>query len=75
MSIPDGEGGVLTVSCDVAKESKPPVGCKAVEWRLLTNRTATGFAGAVELIKWYRCRSAIEIFFNVLKNGCHIAAL
>ena len=75
VEIPDGIDGVLRVTCVVAKEMNPPKGAKAVEWRLLTNRTAATFAEAAELIDWYRCRWEIEIFFNVLKNGCKVEAL
>lgn len=75
IDIPDGVGGLLGVTCVVAKEMNPPTGCKAVEWRLLTNRTVADFAAAGELIDWYRCRWEIEIFFNVLKNGCRVEAL
>jgi hypothetical protein len=75
MDIPDGAGGLLNVTCVVAKEMNSPIGCKAVEWRLLTNRSVADFADAVELIDWYRCRWEIEIFFNVLKNGCRVEAL
>lgn len=66
MEIPHGAGGVLNVTCVVAKEMNLPMGCKAVEWRLLTNRTATVIADAVEPIDWFRCRCRweIEIFFK-----------
>jgi hypothetical protein len=30
---------------------------------------------SVELIDWYRCRWEVEIFFDVLKNGCKVEAL
>ena len=75
LSIPDGDRGVLSITCIVATEMNPPTGSKAVEWRLLTNRSVADFADAVELIDWYRCRWEIEIFFNVLKNGCRVEAL
>lgn len=75
IAIPDGVGGVLEVTCVVAREIDPPAGVKPVEWRLLTNRVVSDFAAAVELISWYRCRWEIEIFFNVLKNGCRVEAL
>ncbi|MCW5235552.1 IS4 family transposase [Verminephrobacter eiseniae] len=75
LSIPDGAGGQLTVTCIVAKETNPPAGCKAVQWHLLTHRMASDFAEVVELIDWYRCRWEIETFFNVLKNGCRVEAL
>jgi len=44
-------------------------------WRLLTNLEITSLAEAVELIEWYRARWEIEIFFNVLKNGCRVEAM
>lgn len=77
ISLPDGNGGTgrLLVTCVIAKELHPPEGVKAVEWRLLTNREAKTFESIVELIDWYRARWEIEIFFNVLKNGCRVEAL
>ncbi|MCS7016800.1 MAG: IS4 family transposase, partial [Gemmatales bacterium] len=52
-----------------------PQGHKAIEWRLLTNRTVGTLEEAAKLIDWYRCRWEIEILFHVLKNGCRIEAL
>ena len=75
ISLPDGQGGRLRVTCLIAKEMALPDGIKAVEWRLLTNRTTATFEDAVQLIEWYRCRWEIETFFNVLKNGCRVEAL
>jgi hypothetical protein len=42
---------------------------------LLTNRAATTLEESTELIDWCRCRWEIEIFFDVLKNGCKVEAL
>jgi hypothetical protein len=75
LDIPDGVGSVLGVTCVIAREIDAPTGIKPVEWRLLTNRVVHDFAGAVQLIDWYRCRWEIETFFNVLKNGCRVEAL
>ena len=75
VSLPDGQGGLLSVTCLIAKEINAPAGCKPVEWRLLTNRTAESFEAAIELIDWYRSRWEIETFFHVLKNGCRVEAL
>ena len=75
VSLTDGRGGQLSVTCLIAREINAPAGCKPVEWRLLTNRVADGFAAAIELIDWYRCRWEIETFFHVLKNGCRVEAL
>lgn len=75
VSLTDGRGGQLSVTCLIAREINALAGCKPVEWRLLTNRVADGFAAAIELIDWYRCRWEIETFFHVLKNGCRVEAL
>lgn len=71
----DGSGGSMRVSCVIAKEVDAPKGVKPIEWRLLSNRACGTLQGAVELIDWYRSRWEIEIFFNVLKNGCRVEAL
>ena len=65
----------LAVTAILAREEHPPVGEKAVEWRLLTNRLAEMLEQVVELIEWYRRRWLIEIFFRILKSGCRIEAL
>lgn len=75
ISLPDEAGGRMHVTCLIAREINAPDGVKLVEWRLLTNRTATTLEELAELIDWYRCRWEIEIFFNVLKNGCRVEAL
>ena len=75
VSLANGRGGRLSMTCLIAKETSAPAGVKPVEWRLLTNRTAQTLDDLVELIEWYRCRWEIETFFNVLKNGCRVEAL
>lgn len=69
------EGKVLDATCLVARETNLPKGVKPVEWRLLTNREAGNLAAAAGLIDWYRARWEIEMFFNVLKNGCRVETL
>jgi hypothetical protein len=71
----DGDGGTFEVTALLAREINPPTGEKAVAWRLLTNRLAPTLDVAAELIDWYRCRWEIELFFNILKNGCKVEAL
>jgi hypothetical protein len=71
----DGKRGKIEATCIVAREVASPAGIKPVEWRLLTNRCAETLADACELIDWYRARWEIEIFFNVLKNGCEVEEL
>jgi len=73
--LPDGHGGTFEVTALLAREISPPVGEKPVEWRLLTNRLASTLKAVAELIDWYRCRWEIEMFFNILKNGCKVEAL
>ena len=73
--LPNGQGGLLTVTCVIAQEIGAPKGVKPIEWRLATNREADGFEAVVTLIDWYRARWEIEIFFHVLKNGCRVEAL
>jgi hypothetical protein len=75
VSLPDEQGGRISVTCFIAQETGAPEGIKPVEWRLLTNRSTASFEAIVELIDWYRCRWEIETFFNVLKNGCRVEAL
>lgn len=65
----------VTVTAILAREERPPAGEKAIEWRLLTNRTADTLEAVVELMDWYRKRWIIEIFFRIWKSGCRVEAL
>jgi hypothetical protein len=71
----DKKRGQIEITCLIAREVNAPKGVKAIEWRLITNRSAESFEAAAELIDWYRARWEIELFFNVLKNGCRVEAL
>lgn len=75
VQLPDGQGGTMSVSCLIARETGEPKGQKPIEWRLLSNRLITSLEEAAQLIEWYRCRWEIEILFHVLKNGCRVEAL
>lgn len=75
IEVPDGKRGTIPVTCLIAREFNAPAGVKPIEWRLLTNRSATDLDAVIELINWYRCRWEIEMFFNILKNACKIEAL
>ena len=75
LEIPAGKTGSVVVTCIVASELGAPEGVTPVQWRLLTNREAPTLVEVIELIDWYRARWEIEMFFNVLKNGCRIEAL
>ncbi|MEE4377516.1 MAG: IS4 family transposase [Candidatus Competibacteraceae bacterium] len=65
----------VTVTAILAREEHPPVGEQAIEWRLLTNRTAETLEDVAQLIDWYRKRWLIEIFFRIWKSGCRVEAL
>jgi hypothetical protein len=65
----------FSVTCVVAREIDAPAGVTPVVWRLITNRLAPHRDAVIELIDWYRARSEIEIFFDVLKNCCKVEAL
>lgn len=67
--------GMFEVTALQATEVNPPADEKAVEWRLLTNIEVQTLFDAATLIDWYRCRWEIEMFFNILKNGCKVEAL
>jgi hypothetical protein len=71
----EGKPGAVTVTCVIAREIGAPKGAKPIEWRLLTNREASTIDALIELIDWYRARWEIEIFFNVLKNGCRVESM
>jgi hypothetical protein len=75
VNISNGKADAVKATCIVAREIDAPKGVKAVEWRLLTNRSAQTLEEIIELIDWYRARWEIEIYFNVLKNGCKVEAL
>jgi hypothetical protein len=75
VELSDGKGGKLSATCIVAREIDAPEGVDPIEWRLLTNRDVSTLEDAVELIRFYQARWDIEIYFNVLKNGCKVEAL
>lgn len=75
VELPAGKGKRIAATCLVAREFDAPAGVKPIEWRLLTNRTASTVEEALELIEWYRARWEIEMLFNILKNACRVEAL
>jgi hypothetical protein len=75
VSMGDGKRGQIEVTCLIASEVNPPPGAEPVVWRLLTNCLASTLQEACELIDWYRARWEIEMFFNVLKEGCRVEQL
>ncbi len=76
VTLPQCKGApAVTVTAILACEKHPPAGVKAIEWRLLTNRTAETLEAVVELIDGYRRRWRVEIFFRIWKSGCRVEAL
>jgi len=55
-----------------AKEMNPAKGIKPLSWRLLTSLEVNNFEDAVEVVKIYRMRWNIELYFKTLKSGCTI---
>lgn len=73
LQAPDGQA--IEVTAVLAQETGAPDVVKPIRWRLLTNRVATTLEASAEFIDWHRCRWEVEIFFDVLKNGCNVEAL
>ena len=59
----------------MVNEKKPPAGIEPIEWLLLTTLQITDLESAVKILKYYRCRWQIEIFFKILKSGCKVEEL
>ena len=63
----------IDVAAIYVQELDPPPEVEApLEWMLLTNVATTTFEDAIERIEWYKRRWTIEIFYMVLKSGCHV---
>lgn len=74
-SIRPPKGGAVEVTALQAREIDAPEGVTPIQWRLLSNRMADMPEAVTELINWYRCRWEVEMFFDILKNGCKVEAL
>lgn len=75
VTVSDKKGEAVEATCVIAREQNPPQGMKPVEWRLLSNRSVGDLKQAAELINWYRSRWEIEMYFDILKNGCKVQSL
>lgn len=75
VELPAGLGVKVEATCIIAREIDAPADVEPIEWRLLTNRSATTSDDVIELINWYRARWDIEIFFHILKNACKVEAM
>jgi hypothetical protein len=52
-----------------AIELDPPAKAEGLHWRLLTTLPVNDLAEAIEKVRWYCVRWAIEVFHKVLKSG------
>jgi hypothetical protein len=67
-----GKMPAVTIWAVLIREVDPPEGEEAIEWLLLTNRSASTFAEASRVAEYYLVRWQIEVFFRVLKTGCQV---
>jgi hypothetical protein len=58
--------GILTT------EISPPEGVTPISWMLLTNVPVHNFQDACERVAWYGQRWKVEVFFDLLENGCKV---
>lgn len=65
----------LEVTAVLATEINPPKNEKPLEWLLISSLPVSSAIEAVKLLSWYLCRWEIELFFKILKSGCHIERL
>jgi IS4 transposase len=65
----------VTVHVVWVRELNPPANEEPVEWMLLTSLPVETFAQACLVADYYAVRWQIEIYFKVLKSGCHIEKL
>jgi len=72
---PGGRLPPVQVWAVYAAELKPPKGEEPIAWLLLTSVPVADFAGACTIVRWYRARWEIELFFRVVKQGCQIERL
>ncbi len=56
----------------LAAEISPPPGVTPIYWLLLTNVPVRNFTEATQRLDWYAQRWKIEVFFDVLENGCRV---
>jgi hypothetical protein len=65
----------VRVQAVYVKEEEPPPGAEPLEWMLLTNLPVEDFKTAKVILRWYRARWEIELYFRILKQGCRIEKL
>lgn len=54
------------------KEVDPPSGLESLGWTLITSLPTNTLSDAEEVMKYYRMRWTIELYFKSLKTGCNV---
>lgn len=65
----------VSINGVLAREENAIDGVEPLEWLLLTSLPVTSLEQASTVVEWYGVRWSIEVFFNVLKNGCQVSRL
>lgn len=68
----NGKSPLVTMNAVMAMEENPPEGIEPLCWFFITSLEVDDLENAKKVIEYYLARWEIEIFFNVLKNGCKI---
>lgn len=63
---------VVTVNVVQVREMHPPDNDEPIEWMLLTSLPVDEPEQVRQVIQYYCVRWMIEVFFRVLKSGCHV---
>ena len=62
--------GSIVLWAVYARETRPPVGAKRIEWRLLTTDKVETADDALRIVELYTRRWRIEEWHRILKQGC-----
>jgi hypothetical protein len=65
----------VSINAVLAREENAADGVEPLEWLLLTSLPVNSLEQASTVVEWYGVRWSIEVFFNVLKNGCQVSRL
>src|SRR5207253_3555452 len=65
----------VSINAVLAREENAVDGVEPLEWLLLTSLPVSSLEQASTVVEWYGVRWSIEVFFNVLKNGCQVSRL
>ncbi|MCC6073906.1 IS4 family transposase, partial [Pseudomonas sp. GCM10022188] len=71
----DGKLPGISINVVMAREETAPEGVEPLEWVLLSSLPVASLEQATTVVEWYGVRWCIEIYFNVLKNGCQTQRL